>query len=82
MSSDNQCAACGEYYNLDEGSEPTDYCHPCAQGRVLELQRALQPFATAAMHADFVNTKPEDYITREAWSEAHRVYLGEDPEPG
>jgi hypothetical protein len=48
---ENQCARCHEHYSLDDGAEPSKYCHPCAQARVQELeilvaktkQRALAP---------------------------------------
>jgi hypothetical protein len=28
---DNQCHRCGDFYSLDDGTEPTALCHPCAQ---------------------------------------------------
>ena len=32
------CTLCHDFYSLDEGCEPTKYCHRCAQERVVELE--------------------------------------------
>ena len=35
------CTRCGGYYILDDGCDPTDYCHLCAQELVPILLRKV-----------------------------------------
>ena len=40
MSNDTHCKRCGEFYDLRDGCEPTDFCDLCAQtilARLLEI---------------------------------------------
>jgi hypothetical protein len=36
------CALCEEEYWLEDGMDPSKYCHPCAQTRVSELEPMLK----------------------------------------
>lgn len=39
------CKRCHELCSLDEGTEPTDYCHPCTQELVPELEEKVRELA-------------------------------------
>ena len=39
------CKCCEEEYDLHDGMEPSEYCDPCAQERVSELETLIERIA-------------------------------------
>jgi len=56
------CECCGDAYSLDEGCDPTPWCHPCAQDGMAEAEGLLKmwvdhketPLEMATLTAEFI----------------------------